>query len=200
MRLSRKKIWGGVLLFSLLSGALMVLIESGGTQFSVVGKSNIRSQFPASSTIGSRYPLLDGPLIAIADKGTAKNGFSLYTLLPFVRDVEKQIFAIRSLGGVYPDGTCERYEVRYSASSSVHRAIVGIKGIESEQTLTELPPLHTPIPADFPDSGAAMLQLTANPYFKEAHAMGIALYYDVDAKRWSYLVRTDLGDVNIPLR
>jgi hypothetical protein len=79
----------------------------------------------------------------------------------------------------------------------VYRKLITENGIESIIRIAGIPPQVTAFPMNFPDSNDALLQLTANPYFAHAGVSGIALYYDVAARRWSYVVRTDIGDVNI---
>lgn len=197
MRISRKTIWVSVAYFILLACALVAYFQYRGAQFSVSGINNSAVHVPPHVYTGSRYPQLNGPLIAVAGGGTAQNGLSLRMLLPMISTYEKQVYAIRSLDGIYPDGTSAHFEVLYAASGSAHRLLIGKAGIISDEVISGTFPAHTPLPLNFPDSKDALLQLTANPYFKEAHASGMALYYDAAVKRWSYLVRTDLGDVNI---
>lgn len=198
MRLHRKTIWIGVAVFALCAGIFVFMLEQQGAQFSFRG-SVIPQRASTTPVRVQRYPELNGPSIAITSGGSAEGGMTLHTLLSLVEKERTEIFAIRSLDGVYPDGTSPRYEVLYDASGTTRRIEANATGILSDSPLSSVPIKSTPFPSVVPDSTDALLQLVTNPYFSKAHAMGIALYFEPSDKRWSYVIRTDLGDVNILL-
>ena len=199
MKHIRKIIWGGVVLLACVAFGIVLYLTREGAQFSV-GREGIPMNPTVRNLRGSdRMAFLNGPFVPVNGGGTAENGIRLRAVLPLAGESTDHIIAIRSVGGVYPDGTSARYEVLYTASSSLYRKLITKKGIESTVRIAGVPPHTSTFPANFPDSNDALLQLTANPYFAHARVSGIALYYDEVARRWSYVVRTDSGDVNIIL-
>jgi hypothetical protein len=199
MSTHRKIIWGGVLL---LIGAAIIFVlyeEQKNAQFSVVGQSALSSTSGQGGKRMQRYPEFANEGVPVTTRGTAPHGITLRSTLPFLQNEHSSIFAIRSSESLFPDGTSDHFEALYATSGKTYRVLVGREGVISNTAIAGSPVQATPLPENFPDSPDALVQLTANPYFAKAEVIGIALYFEEREKRWSYMVRTNLGDVSILL-
>lgn len=199
MQKQRKIIWAMVIIFTAGVGVALLLLDHYGAQFSVQSESVGRMTTGVRARGSGRYPEFSDQGVGVSERSTAKDGVTLRQILPFIPTNEGTVVGLRSLGLLYPDGTSAQYEVLLAASTTARRIIIGKSGVVSDLPTQSLSKPTIPFPLNFPDSGDALLQLTANPYFLHAQIIGIALYYDIATRSWNYLIRTDLGDVSIPL-
>ncbi|HXK37671.1 MAG TPA: hypothetical protein VJ579_01230 [Candidatus Paceibacterota bacterium] len=197
MRLSRKIIWGSVLLLIGVVVLFSVLMGQKSAQFSVSGQDAPVIQQREYQQRYYRYPEFSSKGVSVSEKGATSGGLTMKAVLPFLQSELRSVFAIRSATDLYPDGTCAQYEVLYSANEKVFRLLVGKDGVISTTPTSGAPAAATLFPVNFPDSSDAILQVTANPYFANAKIVGIALYFEERDGRWSYIVRTSMGDVSI---
>ncbi len=195
----RKLIWGSVLCCTLAATIFVSYLGRQEAQLSFSASDREGSAATTSRHTVLRYPDFSAAPVAIdAGKGPM-NAITLKHAIALVAGRQLHIFAVRSLAELYPDGTSMRYEILYDASSTVRRIELGSGGVISDVPVTVHAPVYLPMPQRFPDSKEALAQLVANPYFAHAHIVGIAFYIDEGSKHWGYVLRTDMGDISIPL-
>lgn len=191
---ARKFLWFGVCGFALLFGvlALAIFCLSASVSVTQVDVSHYLSRHPRPVEADP------GGGVALAIPASAVQGITLSQALGLAATSSARVFAVRSVGGVYPDGTCARYLVLASIHGEGHAFMVAANGVLSDAP-TSSPSTFTAMPVHVPDSAGALEVLTTNPYFAHAFVRGIALYYDVTSQKWKYDVMTNLGDLSIPM-
>lgn len=142
-------------------------------------------------------PALSKEQIDLHSSETMVDGITLYQALEITGVQYGDILSIRSLGPLYPDGTCIRFELLVRDGKSLLRKTVDKAGVVIVgRAVSSLEP-KTSFSRYVPNSPDALRELVANPYFAKARTSGLAIYWDAQSADWKYVIQTDLGNVSI---
>ncbi len=109
------------------------------------------------------------------------------------------ILSVTSIAPFNSSGQSFAYEILVSENSYIAKYVVtGDSNIKKEVTLIKSEKTK-PFPVNVPDSSLAVKVISSNTYFNEKSLIGVAIYFDIKQKSWKYIIRTDAGDVSVPI-
>lgn len=133
------------------------------------------------------------------DSPSVKDWITTNNAISFIEGDKKNILSIKSIAPFNSSGQSYAYEIITNEGLFAVQYVITEKGITDKATTSAKSEKIKPFPLDVPDSSIAVKNVTSNPYFADRNLLGVVIYYDAKLKSWKYIIRTDVGDVSIPI-